>query len=460
MNDKRDKDFVQHSIDTVLSSIQGDPWLAQKIMHQERTENTVMKKKISTTLIAAIVLILATVTTLAATGAFQKLWEVWQNSFQKMNTTGAIEIIEEFDQEGFEKEYGGVKEDLVISTVPQDKDLDYEQAFAIARKAIIDAFGTPEEELDAMGVYPNFFHSPYEDEVNEWEFYITPRKGVNIDEDHDYGPPGEYRVTVASPSGEVMMCNWYLDDFFPDYARRTWEAGKKDYVFGRAKNVQFFMQPFEDQVYFMNQFEEAGYDLSQIQKSDEEMLSRLETTLAFAEPDENLLYADTPEVKAAIAAMEKVSGLTKQQMEKFSFILLPSPIASATRDYCFSFNYEIQFQKLEENRVTEFENRILSYISRLGHHMICLDPDTLEAVKTVHANRTPAYEKADDPSALLGRRNWTNSDIPEFEALVNEAALIDRELEKGTITRNEAEKKFRQLMLAYGGDPAIYGTNP
>lgn len=460
MNDKRDKDFVQHSIDTVLSSIQGDPWLAQKIMHQERTEPIVMKKKISTTLIAAIVLILATVTTLAATGAFQKLWEVWQNSFQKMNTTGEVEIVEEFDQEGFEKEYGGVKQDLVISTVPQEDDLDYDQAFHIARKAIIDAFGTPEAELDAMGVYPTFYHSPYEDEVNEWEFYITPRKGVNIDEDHDYDPPGEYRVTVTSPAGEVTMCIWYLDDFFPDYARRTWEAGKKDYVFEKAQNVQFYQQPLNDQQYFISLFEKEGFDLAKVKKSDEEKLARLELTLSFAQPEENLFYLDTPEVKAAINTMEEVYGLTREQMEKYCLIMLPSPLASSTEDYCFSFNYEIQFQKLEENRATEFENRILSYISRLGHHMICLDPDTLEAVKTVHANRTPAYEKADDPSALLGRRNWTSSDIPEFEALVNEAALIDSELQKEAITKNEAEKKFRQLMLAYGGDPAIYGTNP
>ena len=36
MSDQRDKRFVQESIDSGLSVMQGDPWLAQRIMNQER----------------------------------------------------------------------------------------------------------------------------------------------------------------------------------------------------------------------------------------------------------------------------------------------------------------------------------------------------------------------------------------------------------------------------------------
>ena len=38
MNDRRDKRFVQQSIDIGLSSMQGDPWLAQRVMALEKGE--------------------------------------------------------------------------------------------------------------------------------------------------------------------------------------------------------------------------------------------------------------------------------------------------------------------------------------------------------------------------------------------------------------------------------------
>ena len=38
MSDRNDKQFVQHSIDTGLADLQGNPFLAQRIMNQERTE--------------------------------------------------------------------------------------------------------------------------------------------------------------------------------------------------------------------------------------------------------------------------------------------------------------------------------------------------------------------------------------------------------------------------------------
>ena len=65
MSDPRDKRFVQTSIDTGLSALRGDPRLAQRIIHQERTEKPVMKKKLSVGLVLAIVLMLIAVTALA-----------------------------------------------------------------------------------------------------------------------------------------------------------------------------------------------------------------------------------------------------------------------------------------------------------------------------------------------------------------------------------------------------------
>ena len=76
MSDRNDKQFVQHSIDTGLADLQGNPFLAQRIMNQERTEQPVMKKKISFAFILAIILLLACAAT-AAAGAFNEDFNTW-----------------------------------------------------------------------------------------------------------------------------------------------------------------------------------------------------------------------------------------------------------------------------------------------------------------------------------------------------------------------------------------------
>ena len=453
MKDKRIEERIQHSLNAELSGLRTTSDQRDQFF-ENATGGYKVKRKISAVAILVAALMLITVTALAATGAFQKLWEIWQSSFRKMNTTGAVEIVEDFDHEAFEEEYGGVKEDLIISTVPEDGDLDYDRAYAISRQAIIDRFGTPEDELDAMGVYPNFYESPYHDESGEWELYFSSRRDVNIDDDHNYDAPGEYRVWIESPSGKVTNCIWYLDAFFPDYARRTWEAGKTDYVFTKAESNQFYEQPQEDQAYFIGLFENAGYDISVISKTDEQKLAGIELDIFFAEADKNLMHADSPEIQAAIGAMEQVSGMTLAQMDSACFILLRSPLASDTLDYCFGFNYNIEETLYDQ--LGEYQWQAHTYVSRLGSDMICLDPESLSLVKHVHADRSPAAERADDPNTLLGRRNWTKDDLPEFEELLQRAADIDARVSKGELTANEARIQFFELMILYGGDPDIY----
>ena len=76
MSDRKDKAFVRHSIDTGLESMQGNPFLAQRILNQERTEQPVMKKKISFAFILAMILLLAFATT-AIAGAFNEDFNAW-----------------------------------------------------------------------------------------------------------------------------------------------------------------------------------------------------------------------------------------------------------------------------------------------------------------------------------------------------------------------------------------------
>ena len=76
MSEQRDKAFVQHAIDTGLESMQGNPFLAQRIMNQERTEQPVMKKKISFAFILAMILLLVSIAT-AVAGAVNEDFNTW-----------------------------------------------------------------------------------------------------------------------------------------------------------------------------------------------------------------------------------------------------------------------------------------------------------------------------------------------------------------------------------------------
>ena len=76
MSEQRDREFVQHSIDTGLESMQGNPFLAQRILNQERTEQPVMKKKISFAFILAMILLLACAAT-AIAGAVNENFNAW-----------------------------------------------------------------------------------------------------------------------------------------------------------------------------------------------------------------------------------------------------------------------------------------------------------------------------------------------------------------------------------------------
>ena len=76
MSDQKDRAFVRESIDKGLESMQGNPFLAQRILNQERTERPVMKKKISLAFILAMILLLACAAT-AIAGAVNENFNTW-----------------------------------------------------------------------------------------------------------------------------------------------------------------------------------------------------------------------------------------------------------------------------------------------------------------------------------------------------------------------------------------------
>ena len=141
--------------------------IQQRIQNQQKISMLRIPKRRLVVLVAVLILLLTAIA-LAFTYV-DELRAVWDQSFHRMDTTGTYNAVpmEEFDLKGFEEQYTANtgldrKEDLVLSTIPEEGDLPYEKAYQIARAAIIAKFGTPEDELGEMGIYPSFIQGVYE----------------------------------------------------------------------------------------------------------------------------------------------------------------------------------------------------------------------------------------------------------------------------------------------------------
>ena len=466
MKDELIRSQIHQAVDHHSEHLQSNPFLAQRIINQERTGEPVVKKRLSIGLVLAIVLLLITAVALAAT-FIDELRSVWENSFSKMNTTGHFDAVpmDEFDLNSFEAEYRentGLdhKDDLVISTVPESNGLSYEQAYAIARAAIIEKFGTPEEELDAMGIYPTFIQGVYETDYSEWEFYFSPRKNVNIDEDHSYDAPGEYRVEIQSPSGEVTMCNWYIDEFWPDYALRTWNTGRCDYVWAEAcRGGAFYKQSLESQEMFRKLFTDKGYDTSLLNLAIKDKLKSVALEIKFSLPSSNLLNAGDPYVEAAIAVMEKQYGMSKEFMDKAAFCAIYSPLQSDTIDICFTYNYEIGSERINNGEWRYGMSLLAHYTTRFGIIMVCLDPASLEPVDVVHYYDNPETEST--TGLLMERHNWSAEDIGVYCELRDELQALDnRCFVRGELTEEELQIQCDVVMRRYGGSKERFPREP
>ena len=166
MKDEREfRQSIHSAVDADAAAARENPCLARRVIARANgKEQPVMKKKLS---IAAIVMIALLLAGLTATAIGLTVKDMWKQSFEKMNTKGHIQTIS----------------DEAEAEIPM------EEAIAIARAAIIAKYGTPENELDAMGVYPGYFARGWDGEVydypSEWDVFFSSRTDVDLDEDHE-----------------------------------------------------------------------------------------------------------------------------------------------------------------------------------------------------------------------------------------------------------------------------------
>ena len=123
MSDQRDKAFVRESVDTVLSGLQPDPWLAQRMMNQEK-EEPVVKKKLPVGMVILVVLILLTTAGVALVRTFGILDYAPQQAGNTAYTEKIMTIGQRWEGEAFsaaihEAVFDGMKMTFTMSIEPK-----------------------------------------------------------------------------------------------------------------------------------------------------------------------------------------------------------------------------------------------------------------------------------------------------------------------------------------------------
>ena len=394
MDDKLIREQIHRAVDAYGASMQEDPFLARRILASTDRKEAPRMKKLSTGMIIAIVLMLLSVTAVAVGLTVE---QVWQQSFEKMGTSGEIWNIGE----------------------PTSEDLTMDEAAAIARKAIQEKFAVTDEELDAMGFYPSYFEAEVDDGIAypaDWRFLWSSRRDVDLWFDsEDHGSNGEYRVYMDAITGEIETCIFYTNNFW-DYAQRIWDVGNYDEVYRRYKQTDFFNQPTDVQEYWTKLLAEKGYEVRTEDENLHQVLRSAELDLQFNPLNTFADNAD-PLVAAAWDALERERGLSADLLRKYAYVATVPGWNTGYDDVCIHYSYELEWAMMEAGFLDPYSDWIFSFAKRTGMFMISFEKGTtnVAAITQVKESEMQLPRDVVTEGTLFNRTDWSSADLIAFD---------------------------------------------
>ncbi|MBQ7850160.1 MAG: hypothetical protein IJ343_10590 [Clostridia bacterium] len=428
-DESRFRDEVHRAVNACTAAAHEDPFLLQHVLARaDRKEEPRMKKKLSTAAILVIALLLLSVAALAVGLTVE---EVWKQSFDRMNTVGIIY-----------SEADGTQAEISL-----------EEAISIARGAIIAKYGTPESELDEMGLYPSYYPRGWDgmtdDYPSEWTIYYSSRRDVYLDEDYsDYGPTGEYRVYINAETREVTYCHWYTNDFW-SRAQTIWDCGSHDEVSWWYGRPDYFALPPETQAYWTQQLAAKGYDVITADEQLHEALSAASTNLQFLTLD---TFADEndPQVIAAWAALEE-QGYDTALLRRYAYVATRPDWQTGTDNVCIHYSFEKEWDLMSKGLLEHLSDRMFSYVRRLGLFAVSFRPGTTEVAAVTHlphSNDAPTTDEV----LLLARQNWTQADLPVFDEAFRRLDRGVKRMQAAGMAQEEQETIVRDYLFRLGGE--------
>lgn len=389
---------VHRAVDVHGASMQENPFLAQRILSQSDRKEGPRMKKLSTGAIIAIVLMLLSVTALAVGLTVE---EMWQRSFEKMNTTT------------YERTF----------TEPGEDDMSLEEAVSIARDAIQTMYGATDAELDAMGLYPTFRPGEIDDGTYypaEWKIWYSSARDVNLDvDDYDYGLVGDYRVYINAETKEVTLCNWYTDEFWTR-AAIVWAQGSYDEVYWHYKQPTFFSLSLAEQDTWTELLAGKGYEVAREDEKLHQALLSSDTELQFAAIN-TFAPEDDPLVQAAWKALVEQRGLNEKLLKKYAYVATKPEWNTGYDDVVIHYSYELEWNWMETALIDSTVNQFFSHANSCGLYMVSFTPGTTEVAAITHVARSesPGMDVITE-GPLLARTDWTMADLQAYDDAVAE----------------------------------------
>lgn len=432
MDDRMLRDRIHRAVEAYGGAVPDPAELRLIPCRAHEKENIRMKRKLSTTAILMIALLLITVAALAVGLTVE---EMWLQSFDRMRTTGWINNASDETQ----------------------AEITLEEAISIARRAIIAKYGTPEGELDAMGVYPSYFARGWDgktdDYPSEWDIYFSSRTDVDLDLDHtDYGPTGEYRVYINAETKETTYCHWYTNDFW-SRAQRVWDCGSYDEVHWHYGRQSFFALPVEQQAYWTAQLASREYRVIAEDERLHEALLAAATDLQFL-PLSAIADNGEAQVRAAWAAMAE-RGLDPDLLQRYAYVATIPDWQTGTDNVCIHYSYELEWDLMNKGFLQNLSDWLFCRVTKLGLYMVSFEPGTTRVIAVTHVPISESHRQEPvTEGSLLTRTDWTSDDLTAFDEAYR---LLDRavgRMQAAGLPMEEQEGIVRSFLRGLG-DPYI-----
>ncbi len=441
MTDESIRRAIHNAVDASAAHVLETPALAARILALNKAEEVpIMKRKLSFGAIIVIALLLFTVTAVAVG---LSAYDIWQESFDRMNTEGEVRML----------------------TDPTGDDMPVEEAIAIARRAIQQKYGATDAELDAMGVYPTFIGRDWEwgdsTEPDEWDIMFSSVTDGNIDADYrNIGSEGEYLVYIDAENKEVTYCHWYTVDFWAR-AQRIWDCGSYDEVYTEYKRAGFFNQPLAQQAHFEALLAEKGYTLRTAEEKYPQVLKANASELLHCEPGEYALDAAAPQAIAAWRVIEEQFGLPQDRLAYHAFEAHRLGAQTGTDDIIICYNYESTTapHALQAEMTAPYWSlyQFSESTTRLGLFMVSFEPGTTTVHGVTHLLWSDNYYVTPVAEGkLLEKTDWNAADFTEFDAAFIEYAAAIGRMEAANAGGYEYTLVQDAVMRSLGGDASLY----
>ncbi len=404
-----------------------------------RKENVYMKKKMSVALVLALVLVMLAITGLAISLTLE---DVWQQSFEKMNTSGHVNTISH----------------------PKEGDMPVEEAMEIAKDALQEKYGLTEAQFANLGVYPMFLARGWDGQTADyparWEVYYSSQQGKQLEFlQYQAEPMGDYLVYINAETGEVTYCNWYTDTFWQN-AQQIWDAGNCEEVYQEYLSSSFYFLPFSQQTHWEEQLAAKGFSLIPEEEKYARLLQNVAIRQSFA-PVDTFLQDTDAQVRAAYAALEETYGLEKEMLQKAAYLATKPGWNTGTDDVCIAYRYAQEEWLRSLGQMKQETYLLFSYAKQLGSFLVSFRPGTEEVVNIVWQ---PWKKETEDGNVvegkLLEKENWNVEDFRAFDAAVTQLEKALQRMEEAGRPAAEKEAVTQDYILQLGGDPDIYEPLP